>query len=466
MKSDEKNNYQLKSDFIKNLIEENKNMVREDDIKSLTSVNISKIIDYVSKGVSDKELNDICEDINSGKLKMGIDVSSINLIDNGKENESIKKVLQAVRVPIDIDVNGLNELSSEKFEMLKDTIGIEKIGKVYVNSGCDEAARRGYTAGVYTKIINNAEKMVSNALKKLPKDASETDRFMAIYNAVIKNTVYDYTALKDNAGDRALTSRNLEGYFVDGASICAGTADVLKQLCEMNGIKAEYVQGRAQSKKMNSSCYHAWVRVQIDGQWYNADPTWDANKVGKPYEFCLKSDVDFKGHNIDKSYNPNYSRNNSKAVRKSAVEHHDCNYSKSGLDRYYSADIDRYLGRSYGEITEEELNEARLSSLDTYMPMGGSVINSNSIIQTIINVLIKITSFPVNKIKSTFSKNKHKIKASDISSLTSESSARDALSKNSNLSEYIVGEETSSAYLKEKKTEKGKDGQYKEENIR
>ena len=25
--------------------------------------------------------------------------------------------------------------------------------------------------------------------------------------------------------------------------------------------------------------YHAWTKVKIDGEWYNADPTWDADRI-------------------------------------------------------------------------------------------------------------------------------------------------------------------------------------------
>ena len=46
---------------------------------------------------------------------------------------------------------------------------------------------------------------------------------------------------------------------------------------------------------------HAWNRVMIDNNWYLTDLTWDADyiKSGRySLPYCLKSDADFKGHDI------------------------------------------------------------------------------------------------------------------------------------------------------------------------
>ena len=42
---------------------------------------------------------------------------------------------------------------------------------------------------------------------------------------------------------------------------------------------------------------HAWNRVQLDGEWYNIDVTWDDNGVDDvSYSYFLKSDADWRGH--------------------------------------------------------------------------------------------------------------------------------------------------------------------------
>ena len=471
MDSKKNSSKELRSDFIKKLVLENNTKERDksDGIKDLSTINFSKVIDYVLNGVTEKEISDICSDINSGSVKFGMDASSVEMIFNNKDDEKLKQLFRVINVPMSVDVDGLSELDSKKFGSIRD-IGC-KIDKVYVNSGFDDSAERGYTADVYNTIITKAEKMSSSAIKKLPPNATEQDKFMAIYNIVIKNAVYDWDALKQESGRKALTSRNLEGYFIDGTSVCAGTADVLKQLCEMNGINVEYVQGNAKAGKNGSECYHAWVKVQLDGKWYNADPTWDANKVGKPYEYCLKSDDEFKGHKLDKNYNPTYIRNsNGRDIQKSDIVYYDSIDSVSDLDRYYTGDVDRAIGRNRGEITSKQARE----SLKTHMPIGATSakVGPLSIFETIMRFLIKITSAPVKKIKSTLSR--RKLNVNELKNITSESKAEDYVKSNSQelgvgeLSQYKVDQKVASSYTSNKNNRKNKEIKEinEEENVR
>ena len=470
MDSKKNSSKELKSGFIKKLVLDNNTKERDesDGIKDLSSINFSKVIDYVLKGAPEKEVSDICADINSGAVKFGLDSQAVDLIVNNKDNEKIKQLFKAINISMSIDVDGLSELGSQKFSSLRD-MGCN-IDKVYVNSGYDEAAERGYTSDVYNTIITRAEKMSASAIKKLPPDATEQDKFMAIYNVVIKNTVYDWDALKQESGRRALTSRNLEGFFIDKTSVCAGTADVLKQLCEMNGIKAEYVQGNAMSGKNDSECYHAWVKVQLDGKWYNADPTWDANKVGRHYEYCLKSDEKFKGHKLDKSYKPTYVRNsNGRDIQESNIVYYESNDSISDLDRYYTRDVDRSIARSNMEITNEQAKE----SLKTHMPIGmaSADVRPLSIFEMIMKFLVKITSVPLNKIKSTV--NKRKFNLNELKSITSESKAEEYVKSNAKelgadeLSQYKVDPKVADSYTSnENNRQNGDKNKDKEENVR
>ena len=50
--------------------------------------------------------------------------------------------------------------------------------------------------------------------------------------------------------------------------------------------------------------YHAWVKVKLNGKWYNADPTWDADYVRNGLEptHALKTDEECKKD--EKLYNP------------------------------------------------------------------------------------------------------------------------------------------------------------------
>lgn len=374
----ESNSGIFKSGLIKNLVNKvkslkSKNSNKESQIKDKSAISLSDILSDIDN-MTESDIKNICDDINSMNIKVGIDSKAIKLLSSHKDNENVKKLLQNLKSSMDVDVKSISEFRKVEYSTIKN-MGC-KIGKVYVNSGWDKAAEKGYSADKYEKIVTNAEKMLNKAIGKLPQNASEKDKFMAIYNTVLEAEHYDYSALKRNS-PATYTSRNLEGFFLQGKSVCAGTADALKNLCECAGIEMEYVQGMARSKKENRSNYHAWVKAKIDGVWYNADPTWDANKVGKKYEFCLKSDKDFYGHNEDKRYNPTYSRDK-KSITYSKTDstrtYKSANKSINSEDlerQYYSSSIENKKIESQ-KVSKSDLNYARRH----YQPVSNDVAAS------------------------------------------------------------------------------------------
>lgn len=361
---DESKKGTFKSGLIKKLVDKIKtrktNKLKDaqdkDGLKDKNAINLSDILCDINT-MSEQDIKNVCEDINKMNVKVGIDSKTIKLLSELKDNEKAKQLLQNLKISMDIDVNSISELRKSDFDNVR-KMGC-KIGKVYVNSGWDQAAEKGYTADKYDKIVTNAEKMLQKAIGNLPENASQRDKFMAIYNAVLNAEHYDYSALHKNSKSK-YTSRNLEGFFLQGKSVCAGTADALKNLCECAGIEVEYVQGMARSKHENRSNYHAWIKANIDGEWFNADPTWDANKVGKKYEFCLKSDKDFYGHKEDRKYNPTYNRDRYSQTHRRTGEtrtYKSCNRSvdTSELEaKYYNDDFNRK------EINVEKVSQSVL----------------------------------------------------------------------------------------------------------
>lgn len=69
-------------------------------------------------------------------------------------------------------------------------------------------------------------------------------------------------------------------------TVCVGYAGVFLRAMIKEGIPVTY--------EVNSD--HAWNTVQVDGQWYNIDVTWDDPIGGEEnYQYFLKSDQEF-GH--------------------------------------------------------------------------------------------------------------------------------------------------------------------------
>ncbi|MBQ3409719.1 MAG: hypothetical protein IJH12_11065 [Clostridia bacterium] len=455
----------MKSSFLENLVEDNKSKTENQGIKNIGAINLSDIIEYVKGGISDQDFKNICTDINSGKINIGMDANSVNILLANKGNSQVQKLFQVAKMPkIDIDINSISEFSKENFQAIK-AMGVN-IGKVYVNSGWDEAAARGYTPNVYEKIVGNAEAMVTKAKSDLAKKnpgkdfehMSERDKFMAIYNMVIKRAKYNYAAV-DSKGESQYTSRNLQDFFCKGGSgVCAGFADSLVQLGKMCGLEIEYVQGDSKSKNMSHSEYHAWVRVKIDGKWYNADPTWDANHVKGKYGYCLKSDAEFDGHTLDTRYNPSYRRDSKGRLidsRGSGTRDYEGSYysydSSKLADEYYTDDMGRRM-KGFRNLTDEQA--ASLNS--QYIPNAPSsvgTLSGNNFLTVILNFLIKITSFPAKatkKLKEKFFAGK--LDASKLSGSDSNNYLKEEAEKEGAFDEIQVDPEKAQSY-KDNKTQ-------------
>lgn len=372
-------NGKFKSGVVQKLVDKVKSLKNKikgkDEIKEKSTISLGDLMQDIDN-MSESDIKNICDDIKSMNIKVGMDAKTIQFLSKNRENENVKKLLKELNMSMSIDVSSIAQFRKSDVDNVRaicEETGC-KIDKVYVNTGWDEAAKQGYSFDKYDKIVGNAEKMLNSALENLPENASKQDKVMAIYNAVLKVNKYDYSALKKNS-PKEISSRNLEGFFLNGGScVCAGTATAFQNLCECEGINVEYVQGMA-GKNKNNKEYHAWVKVQLDdGKWYNCDPTWDANKVGKKYEYCLKSDKDFSDHTEDKSYNPTYERGTNSqrfisSTRTYKTSNHETSISSKYLrDTYRDSDVDKALQIAYdlnqnSTVDKEYLNYARENSI-------------------------------------------------------------------------------------------------------
>ena len=188
----------MKNSFLENLVNENEKSRDNDSIKNVGAISFTDVIEYVKSGISEEDFKSLCDDIGSGKVKIGMDASAVSTLLANKENSQVKRLFQNAKMPkIDIDVNNLSELPVEDYRAIR-AMGVN-VGKVYVNSGWDEAAARGYTPDVYDKIASNAAGMIDKAKSELAQKnpgkafegMSDRDKFMAIYNMVIKRAKYN-----------------------------------------------------------------------------------------------------------------------------------------------------------------------------------------------------------------------------------------------------------------------------------
>lgn len=130
-------------------------------------------------------------------------------------------------------------------------------------------------------------------LKHLKGDMTEAQKFRVLHDEFIKSVSY---------GQQSYGVSDIRGGFgPDKKVLCEGYARSLAYLCQRAGLEVIYVVGTATYNGTGSSGTtgfdHAWIKVKIDGQWYNVDPTNnDAVVTGSDkvfYNNFLQTDSEF-----------------------------------------------------------------------------------------------------------------------------------------------------------------------------
>ena len=96
-----------------------------------------------------------------------------------------------------------------------------------------------------------------------PENGTDLQKFMAVYEHICETANYS----SDMSDYSTFSPYSI---VMNGEGICNGYASLLKYTLDHLGIPAEFVSNEP----------HAWNIVQLDGQWYQTDPTWGAGAAG------------------------------------------------------------------------------------------------------------------------------------------------------------------------------------------
>ena len=149
------------------------------------------------------------------------------------------------------------------------------------------------------------EEGAQNILSKLKDDMTEGQKFRTLHDEFLKTVSY---------GQLGIGVRDIRGGLGTSKKIlCEGYARTLTYLCQRAGLEVIYVVGTANYSGTGSNGNggdfdHAWIKVKIDGQWYNVDPTNnDGITAGSDavfYTNFLQEDYEFnKTHTAGKTTN-------------------------------------------------------------------------------------------------------------------------------------------------------------------
>lgn len=120
---------------------------------------------------------------------------------------------------------------------------------------------------------------------------SDYDKIYAVYDYVCRNTTYDYDNLNDDTYKLKYTAY---AALIDKKAVCQGYAVLLYRVWLELGMDNRVIPGLGNGEP------HGWNIIYLEGKYYNTDATWDAGD--SDYEYFLKSDTNFAGHERDEIY--------------------------------------------------------------------------------------------------------------------------------------------------------------------
>ena len=143
----------------------------------------------------------------------------------------------------------------------------------------------------YQRLIQAFEKFYSVVHESM----SQAEISYALYRELQKNIVYEVNSSSQY-------QRTAAGALLDGKGVCEDYSLSYKKLMNGAGIQTVCVEGKERTVYEGETVAHMWNRLNLDGQWYNADATWDDYPFAEKYlrshsvgKYFLTSDNRFYG---------------------------------------------------------------------------------------------------------------------------------------------------------------------------
>lgn len=141
---------------------------------------------------------------------------------------------------------------------------------------------------------NEAAKKPEQSRQKFDEKAEEILRVARTFPSDYEKEKYVHDKLAAQVSYDAESSMNQSAYsaLVNGKTVCAGYTRAFQYLMQQLGIPCFYCRGFSGEN-------HAWNIVNLYGEYYNMDLTWDDAKPGN-YDYFNKTDKDLQATHIRK----------------------------------------------------------------------------------------------------------------------------------------------------------------------
>lgn len=188
-------------------------------------------------------------------------------------NNILESILTAEEtLPEQIEVPSMSaEDLTEVFEaVVYDNPEIFCIGRdckmITEGSRCYFKAQYSMSFSEFRQKLSQMNEKCGEIISEIPADASDYERELFIHDYIVKNCDYD--------DSRDVGASMTYSCIVTGSAACEGYAKAAKYLLEAAGIECYTLVGDALNFEGESES-HMWNIVNIDGEYYHLDTTWD-----------------------------------------------------------------------------------------------------------------------------------------------------------------------------------------------
>ena len=156
----------------------------------------------------------------------------------------------------------------------------------------------------YNRKIEKVVNELAGQLRLL--ECSDYEKEIRIHDWICQNIAYDYEGTDKSKLSRVIASHNILGVFAHHKAQCEGIAKAVKVLVNVVDVKCIVVTGDV--VKNGESIPHAWNIVNIDGEPYQLDVTWDIGALGKEKQriaydyFNLTDELMGQDHKADSEF--------------------------------------------------------------------------------------------------------------------------------------------------------------------
>ena len=131
--------------------------------------------------------------------------------------------------------------------------------------------------------------IVAALKKKLPKNATNYDKALLVYDYIIDNCAYaDEFKDSANAASQQSPVSTIEGCLLNKRAVCTGYSRAYKYILNKMGIKCTVV----------SNVEHEWNLLMLDNEYYYTDVTWSDTEQTRYKYFAVTTKELSKDHAI------------------------------------------------------------------------------------------------------------------------------------------------------------------------